>query len=71
MQVKIGLWIDLTKTGRFYRQKLVEEQGCKYVKLPCKGHGESPDAEVGIGLLYIPATREFQKKLVLKSALNL
>ena len=30
---------------RFYKSKLVEEQGCKYVKLPLKGHGESPDEE--------------------------
>lgn len=44
-KVKIGLWIDLTKTSRFYKSKLVEEQGCKYVKLPLKGHGESPDEE--------------------------
>ena len=59
-KVKIGLWIDLTKTSRFvsppelfhsyssryYNKKLVEDQGCKYVQLPCKGHGESPDPDV-------------------------
>ena len=50
-KVKIGLWIDLTKTSRYalgfpkkrnysysryYNKNLVEEQGCKYVQLPCK-----------------------------------
>ena len=49
-KVKIGLWIDLTKTSRYvsppelyhsyssryYNKKLVEEQGCKYLQLPCK-----------------------------------
>lgn len=41
-KVKIGLWIDLTNTSRFYDKRQVEEQDCKYVKLSCRGHGECP-----------------------------
>jgi len=44
-KVKIGLWIDLTNTSRFYDKRLVEEEDCKYVKLSCKGHGETPPEE--------------------------
>ena len=33
-------------SSRYYNKKLVEDQGCKYVQLPCKGHGESPDPDV-------------------------
>lgn len=44
-KVKVGLWIDLTNTGRFYNKRQVEDQGCKYLKLPCKGRGESPGEE--------------------------
>lgn len=41
-QVKIGLWIDLTNTTRFYDNGEVESNGCRHVKLCCKGHGETP-----------------------------
>lgn len=44
-KVKIGLWIDLTNTSRFYDKRLVEEEECKYVKLSCKGHGETPSED--------------------------
>ncbi|KAM7291940.1 mRNA-capping enzyme isoform X2 [Ixodes scapularis] len=36
-KVKLGLWIDLTNTGRFYDRKEVEECGVKYLKLQCRG----------------------------------
>lgn len=39
---KVGLWIDLTNTDRFYSRAEIEEKGCQYVKLNCRGHGESP-----------------------------
>lgn len=39
---KIGLWIDLTKTNRYYSKKEVEARKCTYVKMPIKGHGETP-----------------------------
>ena len=42
---KIGLWIDLTKTDRFYDREEVERKGTKYVKLSCAGHGECPTKE--------------------------
>ena len=42
-RLKMGMWIDLTNTSRFYDREEVEEHGCAYVKLPCKGHGEAPD----------------------------
>ncbi|KAL6741945.1 hypothetical protein Aduo_015150 [Ancylostoma duodenale] len=39
---KIGLWIDLTKTDRYYYVKEVESRGCIYRKMPLAGHGSSP-----------------------------
>jgi len=43
---KIGLWIDLTNTSRYYDKEVVEESDCTYLKLACKGRGECPSAEV-------------------------
>lgn len=45
MQIRIGLWIDLTNTTRFYNKEEVEENDCKYVKVQCRGHGETPSVE--------------------------
>ncbi|KAK5975840.1 hypothetical protein GCK32_016229, partial [Trichostrongylus colubriformis] len=42
---KIGLWIDLTKTDRYYSVKEVESHGCLYRKMPLAGHGSSPTQE--------------------------
>ncbi|XP_067933947.1 mRNA-capping enzyme-like [Watersipora subatra] len=42
-QKQVGLIIDLTNTTRFYNKNEVEDMGCKYVKLQCRGHGETPD----------------------------
>jgi mRNA-capping enzyme len=42
---KIGLWIDLTNTTRFYEKSVVESAGIKYLKLNCKGHSECPNVE--------------------------
>ena len=44
-KVKIGLWIDLTNTTRFYRKSEVEEFNCSYVKVKCRGHNESPSED--------------------------
>lgn len=44
-KLKIGLWIDLTNTSRFYDKKCLEKYSCKYLKLQCKGHGETPNEE--------------------------
>jgi hypothetical protein len=30
--------VDLTNTTRFYDSKAVEEKGCKYVKMQCRGY---------------------------------
>ncbi|KOB73721.1 mRNA-capping enzyme, partial [Operophtera brumata] len=45
MKVKVGLWIDLTNTSRFYDKEEIENTGCKYVKMQCRGHGETPSLE--------------------------
>lgn len=45
MQINIGLWIDLTNTSRFYNSREIENYGCKYLKLQCRGHGETPSPE--------------------------
>ena len=42
---KIGLWIDLTNTSRFYDKEILRRAECQYVKLNCKGHGETPSPE--------------------------
>ena len=39
---KIGLWIDLTKTKRYYSREEVEREGCVYKKMPLEGHEASP-----------------------------
>ncbi|KZC05483.1 mRNA-capping enzyme, partial [Dufourea novaeangliae] len=44
-KLKLGLWIDLTNTTRFYDKENLEEYGCKYLKLQCRGHGETPSDE--------------------------
>ncbi len=49
-RVKIGLWIDLTNTDRFYDRRLVEEAdggngSCRYLKINCRGHGETPSED--------------------------
>lgn len=41
-KVKVGLWIDLTNTTRFYDKSEIEENNCRYLKLQCKGHGQTP-----------------------------
>lgn len=42
---KIGLWVDLTKTRRYYSKKEIEQKECIYKKLPLKGHGATPSEE--------------------------
>lgn len=39
---KMTLWIDLTNTSRFYDRRIVERFNCEYVKMQCRGHGETP-----------------------------
>lgn len=35
----------MTNTSRFYNKAEVEEEGCKYLKLQCRGHGETPSSD--------------------------
>ncbi|XP_058795670.1 mRNA-capping enzyme isoform X3 [Phymastichus coffea] len=42
---KIGLWIDLTNTSRFYNKAEVEKNGIRYLKLQCRGHEETPSVD--------------------------
>ncbi|XP_044742570.1 mRNA-capping enzyme [Chrysoperla carnea] len=44
-KAKLGLWIDLTNTTRFYDKADIQAEGCKYIKLQCRGHGETPSLE--------------------------
>lgn len=37
--------MDLTNTNRFYDKQEIEEHNCRYVKLQCRGHGETPNRE--------------------------
>lgn len=45
MKMKMGLWVDLTNTSRFYDKALVEKNECNYIKINCRGHGETPSEE--------------------------
>ena len=44
-KAKLGLWIDLTNTNRFYDRKDIETRGVEYKKLQCRGHGETPSLD--------------------------
>ena len=39
---KIGLWVDLTYTSRFYKKDEITDQSIEYVKLACRGHNAAP-----------------------------
>lgn len=57
---KIGLWIDLTNTSRFYDRKVIEAAGIRYVKMECKGHSECPNVDQT--RLFINICRQFISK---------
>ncbi|XP_038052592.1 mRNA-capping enzyme-like [Patiria miniata] len=44
-KVKMGLFVDLTNTNRFYNKEMAESKGAKHFKLQCRGHGECPSVE--------------------------
>lgn len=44
-KVKIGLWIDLTNTSRFYNEAEIKQEGARYLKINCRGHGECPSVD--------------------------
>ncbi|KAL0274459.1 UNVERIFIED_CONTAM: hypothetical protein PYX00_006876 [Menopon gallinae] len=43
-RAKLGLWIDLTNTTRYYDKTEVEQNDCRYVKLQCEGRRGTPSA---------------------------
>ncbi|XP_065191969.1 mRNA-capping enzyme-like [Sycon ciliatum] len=43
--IKLGMIIDLTKSGRFYDSKELEQYGIVHHKLACAGHEQSPTPE--------------------------
>lgn len=63
IQQKLGLWIDLTNTKRFYDRKEVESRECQYMKLRCRGHGETPSVEQTQAFLEIVDDFSNQKPL--------
>ncbi|XP_017773246.1 PREDICTED: mRNA-capping enzyme-like, partial [Nicrophorus vespilloides] len=44
-KIKFGIWVDLTNTTRFYNKNIVDQNRCKYIKMQCRGHGETPTQE--------------------------
>lgn len=62
-QAKLGLVVDLTNTKRFYNCKQVEENSCKYVKMECRGHGETPSREQTTAFIELCARFINQKPL--------
>ncbi|MFH4982993.1 hypothetical protein AB6A40_009702 [Gnathostoma spinigerum] len=56
---KIGLWVDLTKTNRYYSHKEVERHNCLYKKLPLQGHGATPT--VAETKIFCDAVEEYLK----------
>ncbi|XP_014222251.1 mRNA-capping enzyme [Trichogramma pretiosum] len=52
-RIKLGLWIDLTNTSRFYDRQEVEAHDIKYLKLQCKGHGETPSREQTMAFIQV------------------
>ncbi|XP_050547910.1 mRNA-capping enzyme [Daktulosphaira vitifoliae] len=65
MKISLGLWIDLTKTSRFYDKSEVENMNCAYVKLPCAGHEQPPTREQA--QLFIDICSKFVAKNPLQS----
>ncbi|XP_063696578.1 mRNA-capping enzyme-like [Culicoides brevitarsis] len=41
-KLQLGLWIDLTKTTRYFDGVEVQKRGCQYAKIMCEGHGSAP-----------------------------
>jgi len=43
LKLRVGLWIDLTNTDRYYSSNEVTNEGVAYEKLKLQGHGIPPD----------------------------
>ncbi|CAI2314212.1 unnamed protein product [Caenorhabditis sp. 36 PRJEB53466] len=57
---KLGLWIDLTNTDRYYFREEVTEKGCIYRKMAMAGRGMSPTEEET--QQFIELCKEFREK---------
>ncbi|XP_052763075.1 mRNA-capping enzyme-like [Mya arenaria] len=60
---KLGLVVDLTNTTRFYDKLEVEKRDCRYVKMQCRGHGETPSKEQTQAFIELVARFHSQKPL--------
>ncbi|CDI98241.1 mrna capping enzyme [Echinococcus multilocularis] len=65
---QFGLVFDLTKSTRFYHRKEIEEHGCAYVKIACKGNEECPTEEqvnlfIGVVNNFVSKNKENGKKI--------
>ncbi|VDL57455.1 unnamed protein product [Hymenolepis diminuta] len=66
---QLGMIIDLTKSTRFYKRDEIENHGCKYVKISCKGNEECPTVEqvnlfIGIVNQFKESNKDNDKKIV-------
>lgn len=61
---RIGLWIDLTKTNRYYDKRMVEQAGITYCKLSCDGNEGAPTSAQVKTFIHIC------KKFLIKSPLE-
>uniref|UniRef100_A0A182R1A0 mRNA-capping enzyme n=1 Tax=Anopheles farauti TaxID=69004 RepID=A0A182R1A0_9DIPT len=61
----IGLWIDLTNTNRFYDRDEIQDGETRYIKLQCRGHGETPSPEQVKA--FIEIVEEFSQENPLKT----
>lgn len=43
--MRIGLWIDLTNTNRYYKKESIERMEISYLKLAMRGHKQPPTCE--------------------------
>lgn len=63
LNVKLGLWIDLTNTNRFYNKQEIIDRDCKYIKMQCRGHGETPTLEQTKEFIRVVSKFQSQKPL--------
>ena len=56
----MGLWIDLT-SDCYYNKTVMENHGCKYVKINCSSLGETPPSEEDV-MKFVHACSKFASK---------
>ncbi|KAL5108410.1 mRNA-capping enzyme [Taenia crassiceps] len=65
---QFGLVFDLTKSTRFYHRREIEDHGCTYVKIACKGNEECPTEEqvnlfIGVVNKFVAKNKENGRKI--------